>query len=103
MLRKGSSGLDLARRAEGIAAAVDHLDWRLDVGDFPDLAAQAVHHGIEMAVVPGGLRPRHQPGQHLASAGLAGVFQQGRDTRTEEQRVGKEWVSTCRSRWSPDH
>src|SRR3546814_4396843 len=21
----------------------------------------------------------------------------------EERRVGKEWVSTCRSRWSPDH
>src|SRR3546814_19642550 len=23
--------------------------------------------------------------------------------RSEERRVGKEWVSTCRSRWSPDH
>src|SRR3546814_15106560 len=25
------------------------------------------------------------------------------DARSEERRVGKEWVSTCRSRWSPDH
>src|SRR3546814_18950926 len=25
------------------------------------------------------------------------------DLRTEERRVGKEGVSTCRSRWSPDH
>src|SRR3546814_16079201 len=24
-------------------------------------------------------------------------------SRSEERRVGKEWVSTCRSRWSPDH
>src|SRR3546814_13771410 len=24
-------------------------------------------------------------------------------SRTEERRVGKEWVSTCRSRWSPYH
>src|SRR3546814_15021260 len=24
-------------------------------------------------------------------------------TRSEERRVGKEWFSTCRSRWSPDH
>src|SRR3546814_1961581 len=24
-------------------------------------------------------------------------------TRTEERRVGKECVSTCRARWSPDH
>src|SRR3546814_10095095 len=23
--------------------------------------------------------------------------------RSEERRVGKEWVSTCRSRWSPHH
>src|SRR3546814_12448457 len=23
-------------------------------------------------------------------------------TRSAERRVGKEWVSTCRSRWSPD-
>src|SRR3546814_14746172 len=23
------------------------------------------------------------------------------DGRSEERRVGKEWVSTCRSRWSP--
>src|SRR3546814_9637247 len=24
-------------------------------------------------------------------------------TRSEERRVGKEWVSTCRSRWAPYH
>src|SRR3546814_18010708 len=27
----------------------------------------------------------------------------GEDLRSEERRVGKECVSTCRSRWSPDH
>src|SRR3546814_13292783 len=26
-----------------------------------------------------------------------------RSWRSEERRVGKECVSTCRSRWSPDH
>src|SRR3546814_18260688 len=26
-----------------------------------------------------------------------------RHARSEERRVGKEGVSTCRSRWSPDH
>src|SRR3546814_15271133 len=25
------------------------------------------------------------------------------DSRSEERRVGKEGVSTCRSRWSPNH
>src|SRR3546814_10993840 len=29
------------------------------------------------------------------------VFEGGR--RSEERRVGKECVSTCRSRWSPSH
>src|SRR3546814_11649372 len=29
------------------------------------------------------------------------VFNRG--TRSEERRVGKECVSTCRSRWSPGH
>src|SRR3546814_10768028 len=28
---------------------------------------------------------------------------QGGAGRSEERRVGKECVSTCRSRWSPDH
>src|SRR3546814_5355906 len=27
----------------------------------------------------------------------------GTGDRSEERRVGKECVSTCRSRWSPDH
>src|SRR3546814_20760373 len=27
----------------------------------------------------------------------------GRHTRSEESRVGKECVSTCQSRWSPNH
>src|SRR3546814_15508705 len=32
------------------------------------------------------LHPRHRP-----------------QARSEERRVGKEWVSTCRSRWVPSH
>src|SRR3546814_13378310 len=35
----------------------------------------------------------------LALGGIV-VF---RERRSEERRVGKEWVSTCRSRWSPYH
>src|SRR3546814_2441425 len=27
----------------------------------------------------------------------------GPGLRSEERRVGKEWVSTCRSRWTPKH
>src|SRR3546814_14456992 len=36
----------------------------------------------------------------LGDAGFGGA---GRRERSEERRVGKECVSTCRSRWSPSN
>src|SRR3546814_14761914 len=36
-------------------------------------------------------------------AALAGSGGISIKLRSEERRVGKECVSTCRSRWSPDH
>src|SRR3546814_11909823 len=44
---------------------------------------------------------RERTGAGLADA--AGIQMAVDDGRSEESRVGKEWVSTCRSRWSPDH
>src|SRR3546814_19873191 len=40
---------------------------------------------------------RHRPGDIPVSPVTARVI------RSEERRVGKECVSTCRSRWSPSH
>src|SRR3546814_4077691 len=62
-----------------------------------------------------GLGPRGQPVQravellrttvahelHHSFGGAA--LQRGDVLRSEERRVGKECVSTCRSRWSPYH
>src|SRR3546814_1880336 len=50
----------------------------------------------------GELLSKPQPGfgdieELIDEARLAGM------SRSEERRVGKECVSTCRSRWSPDH
>src|SRR3546814_4683878 len=39
----------------------------------------------------------------LALSGLAFSFLADSAGRSEERRVGKECVSTCRSRWSPYH
>src|SRR3546814_12657599 len=36
-------------------------------------------------------------------AAVAGSAGHPTVSRSEERRVGKECVSTCRSRWSPDH
>src|SRR3546814_7627956 len=52
--------------------------------------------------VPG---PRRYPGGETASqqrAAYPGLQPLSLD-RSEERRVGKECVSTCRSRWAPDH
>src|SRR3546814_14869413 len=42
---------------------------------------------------------RHRAQRHIA-VGMAG---EAVAHRSEERRVGKECVSTCRSRWSPYH
>src|SRR3546814_4675510 len=38
-----------------------------------------------------------------ATDNVTTVLVQCRESRSEERRVGKECVSTCRSRWSPYH
>src|SRR3546814_13518747 len=60
--------------------------------------------GLQLAAVTGKQHVR----QRHAFACLAGhLFNydlvSGGDARSEERRVGKECVSTCRSRWSPYH
>src|SRR3546814_6153807 len=58
------------------------------------------------------LAPAGWPAGALFWKNLAFVVRTGRTrgtvlgfaaARSEERRVGKECVSTCRSRWSPDH
>src|SRR3546814_3906863 len=43
-------------------------------------------------------------GRHVAVGRADDTGRPGHDmVRSEERRVGKECVSTCRSRWSPNH
>src|SRR3546814_13425675 len=70
-------------------------------------ATQCRAHRILGHAPPGGPKRRKQK---LPMAGEAVQYfkhfenlpRQG-NTRSEERRVGKECVSTCRSRWSPYH
>src|SRR3546814_7787086 len=79
-------------------------DWSSDVcsSDLPDGSPRLEHHGGEDVLEDGG------DGEGDGDAADA----QGADERpdlhaegdrSEERRVGKECVSTCRSRWSPYH
>src|SRR3546814_17767860 len=77
---------------------------------------------LELALANRPRRRRNRKGyafilreEHAGDGGLAGAAGTGKDEeeapslelnagrhRSEERRVGKECVSTCRSRWSPD-
>src|SRR3546814_11340921 len=101
-------------------------DWSSDVcsSDLPaaglvaDVAARCVAKRREhpakrphFQMVPAGPREdiaKRQPGGRHAvrRAEIAARLQQlleMSDQRSEERRVGKECVRTCRSRWSPYH
>src|SRR3546814_15914896 len=74
---------------------------------FPEYVAARLP--VSPAFVWRFIRWFHRPARHvmvatrslareLADQGLGQTMM-----RSEERRVGKECVSTCRSRWSPDH
>src|SRR3546814_12971153 len=94
-------------------------DWSSDVCSS-DLKAvrrgYVVLRGCVAVICPGPLHqgpPRRdsQPGRRRHSAPRAPLTdvrlfrpdRSPRPERSEERRVGKECVSTCRSGWSPDH
>src|SRR3546814_21033840 len=90
--RFGLTGtIDPSRRpeaAEGILRARAALMDRLDDGGHEDLV---VHFEADSY-------------NHNASIAENLLFGTPRvPSRSEERRVGKEWVRTCRTRWSPVH
>src|SRR3546814_11631379 len=72
------SDLTLEQRAEKVGAARDYCAGQID-------------RLVELSANELGLPVAQNKPRHLASL------------RSEERRVGKECVSTCRSRWSPYH
>src|SRR3546814_12477499 len=75
-----------------------------------DEAAEAVGGHIAVAIF-GAVEPGHHLFGKFVAEAVAHMgsvrHPAGRDTvgegRSEERRVGNEWVSTCRSRWSPTY
>src|SRR3546814_15132596 len=67
-------------------------------GIEPDLivTAKGIADGMPLSAVTG--RAEIMDAPHVS--GLGGTYG---GNRSEERRVGKECVSTCRSRWSPYH
>src|SRR3546814_4886721 len=86
-------------------------DWSSDVcsSDLPDVGGDRGRGGPvrqrKAAQRCGGIGGAGQSaGAATGDAGRGGIgFLQPGHHRSEERRVGKECVSTCRSRWSPYH
>src|SRR3546814_14484945 len=91
------------------AAAVAALSGPQDVPDGKRAEFEAKRDQV-MAVfdaIPGVVCPRPQ-GAFYVFPDISAYFGKthgpsGLKVRSEERRVGKECVSTCRSRWSPYH
>src|SRR3546814_2427355 len=64
--------------------------YSLQINIITATSARAAH--------PGGVAAETQ-----GASALPGIDHIRPDIRSEERRVGKECVSTCRSRWSPYH
>src|SRR3546814_14575281 len=79
-------------------------DWSSDVcsSDLADILCLQEVNGQEVARQPRRLRALERLIAGTPYAGYHRTATTGRD-RSEERRVGKECVSTCRSRWSPYH
>src|SRR3546814_6361827 len=85
-------------------------DWSSDVcsSDLVEIHGQHEHQALLSR--PSQLALLDAFGGHATLlAAVSGAAQRWsallreRDTRSEERRVGKECVRTCRSRWSPYH
>src|SRR3546814_14167706 len=82
----------------------------LTVVENVQMALLAHHRRVYSFWVPAARRYRSQAMHLLEQVGMAGQADRpcselayGDVKRSEERRVGKECVSTCRSRWSPYH
>src|SRR3546814_20163081 len=96
----------VAQRQRPGAALEEHADLHLD-RNVADAVDEAV---VEGQAVAAGLRRElrttgHGTGFHRLVVGIHGfLLLDARGCRSsEESRVGRECVSTCRSRWWPSH
>src|SRR3546814_4456187 len=68
--------------------------YELRISDWSSDVCSSDLFGTLESLFPG----RIEAGQRIRAVPGAGL-----EVRSEERRVGKECVSTCRSRWSPYH
>src|SRR3546814_2679626 len=83
-------------------------DWSSDVCSSVLLLARNAGREHGVADVLAGLAEQFarclvEREARVGTGGIDRLHRLARNARSEERRVGKECVSTCRSRWSPYH
>src|SRR3546814_16256136 len=85
-----------------VTAHLAHLRGNCDARDLNDplmtVSAGGLHHGLTCATLESA-NPALSPEVEEKAIRVAAFLIR----RSEERRVGEEWVSTCRSRWSRCH
>src|SRR3546814_4157141 len=97
-LLESAPALPVVVRADGRIDSPDRLAGWLGLEKVPKFISQLVE-------AEGGLKLKDGEAlaRDISAAQKAGKRFTRSVSRSEERRVGKECVSTCRSRWSPDH
>src|SRR3546814_14209658 len=86
--------LDVGRKRAGGLLADNGL------GDYTDQPIKSLSKGMAQTIQLFGTIV-HRPKLIVLDEPFSGL--DAINQRSEERRVGQECVSTCRSRWSPDH
>src|SRR3546814_11360810 len=76
------------------------LDW---TERFGGLARSIADLPVKSALIDGEIVVQTETGVARFTALVEALKSSSGDLRSEERRVGKECVSTCRSRWLPDN
>src|SRR3546814_18554606 len=94
-----------ARQVVPNARTIPESSYIVSPGDTLRGVGNSTGAGSEILAKANGLQPPYviYPGQRLRVPGGRYHLVSDGETRSEERRVGKECVSTCRSRWSPYH
>src|SRR3546814_17579853 len=86
----------------GDLTIIKGLDFRVQRGDrIGIVGANGAGKSTLLKLLTGEIQP--DEGKIILAPTLDGIVIDQQRSRSEERRVGKECVSTCRSRWSPYH
>src|SRR3546814_12312076 len=85
-------------------------EWLAQIACHPMPMAHILVERVKRGEVEAATKPPHRIALCRLRLDIQHVHVRGRQVgiarmeyRSDERRVGKEWVSTCRSRWAADH